>query len=65
MEPPIPSWLNKEYFIEFLKQNQENFKYLQTLLVKANTKSGENYASNLIRIKLEILKGKFIYKKYI
>lgn len=58
MEPPIPAWLNKEYFIEFLKQNQEDFKYLQTLLVKASTKSGENYASNLIRIKLEILKGK-------
>ncbi|KAM7343125.1 uncharacterized protein ACRADG_010267 [Cochliomyia hominivorax] len=56
-EPTLPSWLTKDYFVEFLKQNHTNFKQLDTLTVKAATKSGENYASNLLRLKIEVLKN--------
>ncbi|XP_046810648.1 uncharacterized protein LOC111676960 [Lucilia cuprina] len=51
----LPSWINKEYFTEFLKQNLKDFQSLQTFSVKKSTKSGENYASNLMRIKLEVI----------
>ncbi|TMW45655.1 hypothetical protein DOY81_009263, partial [Sarcophaga bullata] len=48
------SWINETYFTEFLKQHLENFKELQSFTLTSATKGGENYASNLMRIKMVV-----------
>ncbi|KAL7728374.1 hypothetical protein ACLKA6_007465 [Drosophila palustris] len=50
----LPKWLKAELFEQVLKDTFEDFKQIKTFKAKPGTKPGDNYATIMLRIELEI-----------
>lgn len=48
----IPDWVNAEYFEDILKENINDFEKILNVNAEPATKSGDNYASCLLRVKV-------------
>lgn len=55
----IPNWVNQDYFLPIIKNDQENFQKVSSFKSIAATAPGDNYCSVMLRIIIEVeLKGK-------
>lgn len=60
----IPEWLTSEVFKDLLKHEEKDFKKIKCLRVKAGVPSGENYATIMLRVELDIEnKGNYFFQR--
>ncbi|XP_075148803.1 uncharacterized protein LOC142222514 [Haematobia irritans] len=66
-EAHIPSWIDAKHFEDIVKSDVENFDKILSVNASSATKSGDNYASTLLRVKVEVslTDGSTITKSYI
>jgi len=55
-EVPIPGWVKPEVFEDLLKDNVKDYKKTKALRAKAGVAAGENYATVMLRIELDVEK---------
>lgn len=57
---PIPQWINESHFVEILTQTVPQFSKIHSFNVKPAMGAGENYASLMLRVKIDVeLKGEW------
>lgn len=49
----VPIWVNAENFEDILKENIKDFEKILKVNAESATKSGDNYASSLLRVKVD------------
>lgn len=54
----IPKWLNEEFFLSFLKKNNEEDLKIKIVSVKPAVAAGENFVAGLYRVKILVTKNK-------
>lgn len=55
---PLPEWLKPEIFEPVLKETVKDFKAIKNFRALPGTKPGDNYATVMLRVELDIeLKG--------
>lgn len=50
----LPEWLKPEIFVPVLKANYKDFKAIKNFRALPGTKPGDNYATIMLRIELDI-----------
>lgn len=56
---PLPEWLKPGIFEPVLKETVKDFKAIRNFRALPGTKPGDNYASIMLRVELDVeLKGK-------
>lgn len=50
----IPNWVNQDYFLPIIKNDQENFQKVSSFKSIAATAPGDNYCSVMLRIIIEV-----------
>lgn len=50
---PVPNWINESQFVEILTQNVPQFSEIRSFDAKAALGAGENYATLMLRVKIE------------
>ena len=56
----IPEWVKAELFEELLKQKEPNYEKILSFRPHSALAAGENYATIMLRVEIEIqLKGEF------
>eukprot|EP00099_Drosophila_melanogaster_P023579 NP_651384.2 uncharacterized protein Dmel_CG10560 [Drosophila melanogaster] len=53
-EVPIPGWVKPEVFEDLLKDNVKDYKKTKALRAKAGVAAGENYATIMLRLELDV-----------
>ncbi|EDW98761.1 uncharacterized protein LOC6538527 [Drosophila yakuba] len=53
-EVPIPAWVKPEAFEDLLKDNVKDYKKTTALRAKAGVAAGENYATIMLRLELDV-----------
>ncbi|XP_013107734.2 uncharacterized protein LOC106087289 [Stomoxys calcitrans] len=63
----IPSWIDANHFHNILKTDVEHIERIISVNAASATKAGDNYASDLLRVKVEasLLDGSIVTKSYI
>ncbi|XP_017874661.1 PREDICTED: uncharacterized protein LOC108621704 [Drosophila arizonae] len=51
---PVPNWINESQFVEILSQNVPQFSEIRSFNAKAAMGAGENYATLMLRVKIEV-----------
>lgn len=60
----IPEWLTSEVFKDLIKHEVKDFKKIKSLRARAGVPSGENYATIMLRVELDIVtKGKYFFQR--
>ncbi|KAH8330902.1 hypothetical protein KR067_008716, partial [Drosophila pandora] len=63
-EVHIPEWLTSEVFKDLIKHEVKDFKKIKSLRARAGVPSGENYATIMLRVELDIeTKGKYFFQR--
>lgn len=50
----VPEWIKESYFVEILKENVPNFSKIQSFRLKPALSPGENYATLMLRVNIEV-----------
>ncbi|XP_043654554.1 uncharacterized protein LOC122620932 [Drosophila teissieri] len=53
-EVPIPAWVKPEAFEDLLKDNVKDYRKTKALRAKAGVAAGENYATIMLRLELDV-----------
>ena len=60
----MPNWIEAKLFENILQENVEGFKNIKEFVVKPGTAAGENYATIILKVEIEVeLKGLYFDKK--
>ncbi|KAI8118174.1 hypothetical protein CVS40_10086 [Lucilia cuprina] len=51
---PVPKWIEAKLFENLLQQNIENFKNIKEFIVKPGAAVGENYATVMLKVEIEV-----------
>ncbi|KAL7728376.1 hypothetical protein ACLKA6_007467 [Drosophila palustris] len=50
----VPDWVNAEVFVDVLKESVDGFSKIKSFKAKSGTSAGENYATIMLRVNIEV-----------